>query len=192
MTEATNQRSRILEAAQDILQEEGVEALSVRHIAKRAGLSTMGVYSYFGGKDQVCEQLYVAGFRDLAEAVAKARSEEYPEAVIVESTRNYLEFYRCNKNRYALMFGMGATDYTPGEEAKRAARESFEVAIGLVQPLAEDLNTEMGAERLALQIWASTHGFIAIKPHASSIQENNWEQLVIDSARQLIRGQAIG
>ncbi|WP_299193273.1 TetR/AcrR family transcriptional regulator [uncultured Erythrobacter sp.] len=192
MTETTNQRSRILEAAQGILRKDGVEALSVRNIAKRAGLSTMGVYSYFGGKDQVCEELYIAGFRDLATAVARARTDEDPEAVVVESTRNYLEFYQHNENRYALMFGMGASDYTPGETAKRAARESFEVAISLVQPLTEYLNTTSEAERLALQIWASTHGFIAIKPHASGIDEGVWQELVIESTRQLIRGQAIG
>ena len=62
MSESENQRAKILEAAGEILHEEGVGALSVRHIAKRAGISTMGVYSYFGGKDQVCEQLYIAAF----------------------------------------------------------------------------------------------------------------------------------
>ncbi|MDJ0642142.1 MAG: TetR/AcrR family transcriptional regulator [Erythrobacter sp.] len=188
MTEALDQRSRILEAAQAILREEGVEALSVRHIAKRAGLSTMGVYSYFGGKDQVCEQLYIAGFRDLAAAVSRGQSEQDPEAVIIESTKTYLDFYKHNTNRYALMFGMGATDYSPGEEAKRAARESFAVAIGIVQPLTADSPPKEDARRLALQIWASTHGFIAIKPHASGLSEAEWEALVIDSARQLIRG----
>lgn len=190
MSQTTNQRSRILEAAQAILHEEGVEALSVRNIAKHAGLSTMGVYSYFGGKDQVCEELYIAGFRDLAKAVARAQTHEDPETVVVESTRNYLEFYQRNENRYALMFGMGASGYSPSEAAKRAARESFEVAIGLVQPLAEGLNTASEAERLALQIWASTHGFIAIKPHASGIDEGVWRELVIESTRQLIRGQS--
>lgn len=164
----------------------------MRNIAKRASLSTMGVYSYFGGKDQVCEELYIAGFRDLATAVGKARAHKDPESVVVESTRNYLEFYQHNENRYALMFGMGASDYTPGEAARRVARESFEVAIGLVQPLTEDLNTSSEAERLALQIWASTHGFIAIKPHASGIDEGAWQELVIESTRQLIRGQVNG
>ena len=191
MSESANQRLKILAAAEEILQQDGVEALSVRNIAKRAGVSTMGVYSYFGGKEQVLEELYIAGFRDLAKAVAGGLVHEDPETVVVQSTRIYLDFYQRNKNRYAMMFGMGASDYTPGEEAKRAARESFEVAIGLVQPVAGNQDQETGAERLALQIWASTHGFIAIKPHASGISENEWEHLVIESAKQLIRGQSI-
>ncbi len=191
MTEVLDHRSRILEAAQAILHEEGVEALSVRHIAKRAGLSTMGVYSYFGSKDQVCEQLYIAGFRDLATAVSRAQSKQDPEAVVIESTRIYIDFYKRNANRYALMFGMGATDYSPGEEAKRAARESFAVAVGIVQPLAGHDRSRDEARRIALQTWASTHGFIAIKPHTPGLRDSEWEALVIETARQIIRGRAI-
>ncbi len=178
-------------AARDILREEGHEALSVRHIAKRAGLSTMGVYSYFGGKDQVCEQLYIEGFRDLAAAVSRSGSGEDPEAAVIKSTTAYLDFYRRNTNRYALMFGMGATDYSPGEAAKRSARESFAVAISTVQPLISDENAQEEARRLAFQTWASTHGFIAIKPHAAGMSEAEWEEMVLGSVRQLVRGRGM-
>lgn len=195
MTQSANQRSRIEEAAQEILQEEGVEALSVRNIAKRAGLSTMGVYSYFGGKEQVCDQLYIAGFRDLADAVSKARAKQDPEAIVVESTRIYVDFYKRNTNRYALMFGMGGTDYTPGPEARRAARESFAVAVGLVEPVTQedtraDHDAQSDARALAYQAWASTHGFIAIRQHTETLGECEWEALVLESVRQLIRGRA--
>ncbi len=169
------------------MRDEGHEALSVRHIAKLAGLSTMGVYSYFGGKDQVCEQLYIEGFRDLAAAVSPTASIEDPEAAVVESTKAYLDFYRRNTNRYALMFGMGATDYSPGEEAKRAARESFAVATNTMQGLTGGQATPDEAQRLAFQTWASTHGFIAIKPHADGIRDQDWEAMVLDSVRQLVR-----
>lgn len=192
MTEAADQRSRILEAARDILREEGHEALSVRYIAKRAGLSTMGVYSYFGGKDQVCEQLYIEGFRDLASAVSGAGTDPDPEAAVIRSTTAYLDFYRRNTNRYALMFGMGATDYSPGEEAQRTARESFAVATSTVQPLVGNENAQEDARRLAFQTWATTHGFIAIKPHAAGLSESDWEQMVLDSVRQLVRGRGTG
>ena len=190
MTQGADQRSKILGAARDILREEGVEALSVRHIAKTAGLSTMGVYSYFGGKDQVCEELYIEGFRDLSAAVSQAQSLKDPEAVILTSTRAYLDFYRRNTNRYALMFAMGATGYSPSEKATRAARESFAVAVGIVQPAAGEDSANNAARRLAFQAWACTHGFIAIRPHAGGINESEWEALVLDSVKQLVRGRS--
>ena len=127
----------------------------------------------------------------MAAAVSKARSENDPEAVLIESTRIYLDFYKRNKNRYALMFGMGASAYSPGEEAKKAARESFAVAVGIVQPVTNEDAASDAARRLAFQAWASTHGFIAIKPHAAGLSETEWSELVIDSVRQLVRGRAV-
>ena len=59
------QGQRILEAASELLSEEGASALSVRRIATAAGCSTMGLYSRFGGKDGVVDELYVEGFERL-------------------------------------------------------------------------------------------------------------------------------
>ena len=44
---------------------EGPGALTVRRIAAAAGMSTMNVYSRFGGKDGVLDELFVDGFRRL-------------------------------------------------------------------------------------------------------------------------------
>ena len=183
--------------AQDILQEEGVAALAVNHIAKRAGLSTMGVYSYFGGKEQVCDRLHITGFRDLAAAVSKARYEGDPEAAVVGSTRIFVDFYKRNTNRYALMFGMGATGCSPSKQTRRAAQESFAVAAGLVQPVkgeaaCDDPSAQRAASALVYQSWACTHGFIAIKEHSDIISGGEWDKLAIESERQLIRGRMQG
>ena len=59
------QGRRILEAASGLLSEEGASALSVRRIATAAGCSTMGLYSRFGGKDGVVDELYAEGFERL-------------------------------------------------------------------------------------------------------------------------------
>ncbi len=62
----------ILEAASKLLSEEGAGALTVRRIATEAGCSTMGLYSRFGGKDGVVDQLYVQGFDQLCDAMSAA------------------------------------------------------------------------------------------------------------------------
>src|SRR4249919_2191468 len=63
------QGQRILEAASELLSKEGASALSVRRIAAAAGCSTMGLYSRFGGKDGVVDELYAEGFERLTEAM---------------------------------------------------------------------------------------------------------------------------
>ncbi|MGZ4674264.1 MAG: TetR/AcrR family transcriptional regulator, partial [Ilumatobacteraceae bacterium] len=57
--------STLLKAASDLLATEGPAALTVRRIATAAGVSTMNVYSRFGGKDGVVEHLFVEGFHRL-------------------------------------------------------------------------------------------------------------------------------
>ena len=191
MDDSANQRYRIETAAQAILQESGVGALTVRHIAERAGVSTMGVYNYFGSKDQVCERLYIAGFEELGRQVSETGPNADREAAIVKAARIYLDFYRLNKHRYALMFGMGAADYEPGDSARRAARKSFAQLATVVGGLSEGAIPGREDWELALKIWASTHGFIAIKPHMTGISESDWEALVLESVRQLITAQSV-
>src|SRR5207248_521667 len=71
MARSGDEQSRaILGAASRILSEEGAGALTVRRIASEAGCSTMGLYSRFGGKDGVVDELYVEGFRELCESMS--------------------------------------------------------------------------------------------------------------------------
>ena len=59
----------LLAAAHRLLAEDGPEALTVRRIAGEAGMSTMNVYSRFGGKDGVIDELYADGYRRLVAAI---------------------------------------------------------------------------------------------------------------------------
>ena len=65
-------RASLLHAASTLLAAEGPEALTVRRIAAEAGVSTMGVYSRFGGKEGVIDALLRDGFQALADAMAAA------------------------------------------------------------------------------------------------------------------------
>ena len=65
--------STLLKAASDLLATEGPGALTVRRIANAAGVSTMNVYSRFGGKDGVVEQLFIEGFTRLGAGMSDGR-----------------------------------------------------------------------------------------------------------------------
>ena len=61
----------LLRAAQEVLEKEGPGAMTVRAIASRAGISTMAVYSRFGGKAKILEALFRRGFELLREELEK-------------------------------------------------------------------------------------------------------------------------
>jgi AcrR family transcriptional regulator len=64
-------RANLLDVARTLLETEGPEALTVRRIAATAQLSTMNVYSRFGGKDGIIDELYSEGFHRLRARIAK-------------------------------------------------------------------------------------------------------------------------
>ncbi|HEX8969694.1 MAG TPA: TetR/AcrR family transcriptional regulator [Chloroflexota bacterium] len=75
--------SALLDAAEQILQEGGVEALSVRSVAARIGTSTRAVYSVFGSKEQLLVALGVRAFEMLGAGVAALPVSDDPAADLV-------------------------------------------------------------------------------------------------------------
>ena len=67
--EMADVKADILEAASQLFLEGGLEALSVRSIAKKANISTFGIYSHFKGKTGILDALYEEGFAYVAEAM---------------------------------------------------------------------------------------------------------------------------
>jgi AcrR family transcriptional regulator len=66
-------RARILDAALRLLADEGHAALTVRRVATEAGCSTIGVYTWFGGKDGLIDALWTEGFASFAAALRRAK-----------------------------------------------------------------------------------------------------------------------
>jgi AcrR family transcriptional regulator len=64
----------LLDAAERIIEEQGVDALSVRGVADDVGTTTRAVYSLFGSKEGLLVALAAHGFRVLRDAVAAQRA----------------------------------------------------------------------------------------------------------------------
>ncbi len=110
-------RDALLNAASTLLAKEGPAALTVRRIAAEAGVSTMGVYSRFGGKDGVVDALLREGFDDLSRAMDGVGETDDPLADLRRCCRAYREFGISNATRYRLMFEGTVPDFVPSEES---------------------------------------------------------------------------
>ena len=76
--QSTRPARALLTAAHDLSASDGPTALTVRRIAGAAGVSTMNVYSRFGGKDGVLDELFAEGFRRLGERMERHPSTDDP------------------------------------------------------------------------------------------------------------------
>lgn len=89
-------RAALLAAAHDLLAGEGPTALTVRCIAGVAGVSTMNVYSRFGGKDGVIDELFIDGFARMRARMADSPLSEDPLDDLRRCGEAYRRFAREN------------------------------------------------------------------------------------------------
>lgn len=78
---------RILDAARDLVAEDGVAALTTNHVADRAGVNIATLYQYFPNKEAVLDALLAQYADDLVRALDAVLSALPDEAGIEDSTR---------------------------------------------------------------------------------------------------------
>jgi AcrR family transcriptional regulator len=76
---------RLLDAAERIVEAEGLDALTVRRVADEVGTTTRAVYSVFGSKDGLVVALGIRAFDFLRETIAVVPETDDPAADLVEA-----------------------------------------------------------------------------------------------------------
>ncbi|MEV6643035.1 TetR/AcrR family transcriptional regulator [Amycolatopsis sp. NPDC051371] len=110
---AREKLARVLEAADRLLAEEGVEALTTTRVAAAAGVSVGTLYQYLPDRDAITEALaegYLARLEDLMTAFADQAAKETwddPVALLVDA---FAALYRAEPGFRALWLGRGLTE----------------------------------------------------------------------------------
>jgi AcrR family transcriptional regulator len=158
----------LLAAASDLLATAGPDALTVRAIADRAGCSTMGVYTHFGGKDGVVEALFVEGFQRLGTAMASVAVTDDPLADLRASCASYRRFALDNPTHYIVMFEAHVPGFEPSEESMLHAHATLVQLESRVQRCldARAIDSAHGdAQEIAYAVWANGHGLMSLELH---------------------------
>src|SRR5262245_4540036 len=135
-------RAALLEAAGELLEEGGIDALSLREAARRAGVSHNAPYRHFPDRDALLEALASYGFDQMNEAAAKR-----PEG---HMGMGYVEFALAHPQRFRLMFGGRFP------QLRTQAEQSLERMKATFQGLGPD------ALYAAAAGWALVHGLASL------------------------------
>ena len=101
-------RTNILDAALQIVKEEGWQALSMRKIADIIEYTAPMIYEYFANKDAILMELANQGYLLLAKKVKQAKSTETDlEKQLEAMWFSYWDFAFEERELYQLMFGVG-------------------------------------------------------------------------------------
>jgi AcrR family transcriptional regulator len=155
----------ILAAAGRLLADEGAGALTVRRVASEAGCSTMGLYSRFGGKDGVVEQLFRDGFEGLTEAMDSLPTDLDARSELRECGRAYRRYALGHAPHYLVMFAGAVPGFEASEESSIVAHGTFERLVARVERGQAEgcVRDDVDAEAIAFVVWATIHGFVMLE-----------------------------
>ena len=158
---ADARREHILSAARAVFIELGLEAVSMREIAKRAGYTAGAIYSYFASKEEIYGALRAESLERLndfvnlaAENVSVDRKQQTALEELRKSTLAFYEFYRDNPRDLDLGFYLfqglkprGLTNEWDSElnARLRAAMQHQEAALIKLGCSKKDVDTELTA-----------------------------------------------
>ncbi|TBZ19301.1 TetR/AcrR family transcriptional regulator [Rhizobium leguminosarum] len=155
---------RLIEAAAELLDAGGEEAVTLRAVGHAAGVSHNAPYKHFANRSALLAAVATVSFADLAEAMAAIRrSAQTPIDKLFATLDLLMGYSREHPARYRLLFNNPETA-AAGGDLKVKALETFEHFRSIVQEC-QEANDLPGAPSgtLASLIFATTHGLLAIE-----------------------------
>ena len=149
----------MLQEAVRTIQKQGVEALTLRGVGERLGVSRTALYRHFADKQALLAAVAAEGFRTLRTALADAwdsggRGREGFDAMGLA----YVHFAVTHPSHYRVMFG-GAVRAGDERSHGDAGTDAFRVLLdAIVEQQAQGLVRPDEPRELALYIWAIVHG----------------------------------
>ena len=153
-------RDTLLDAALRLLQERGPGALRIRDVATAAEQSTMGVYTHFGSKQGLLEQLYLYGFRRLEDRLQRVPSDGRDREELLAFALAYRAFALDNEALYGLMFERATPDFVPSDASRLAGLATFAMLADRVAGWRPDSGDPAADAHL---VWATMHGLVSIE-----------------------------
>jgi AcrR family transcriptional regulator len=165
-------RTRLVEATIRLLARSGPSEVKARSVATEAKLSTMGVYTYFGGVPELLQAVADEGFMRQAVVFGRLPRSEDPMADLCAMALACHDFARRNPHLYDLMFGLSIHGrYSPsrgtaepilsGQSASFRAAYAF-LLHGCARLVDAKCVRKADPDLIALQFWSALHGFIML------------------------------
>lgn len=156
-------RNTLLAIATELLAEDGVHALSLRKMAKRAGVSHNAPYMHFADKEAVLAAIAEEGFRlltiDVESAIAQAENNTRQKLIV--ASQAYVNFALNHPNHLQVMFR--PVDVAKYPNLLKVSQASLNQLFELVKSGQE--RGELSAadtHEMTKAIWAMVHGVSAI------------------------------
>jgi len=144
-------RAQIISAARRIAELEGWSKVTIRRLSDEISYSQPVLYSHFGSRQEILTAVAIEGFRELGQAMEKARKRVKRGSAVESVAAAYLEFATSSPALYEVMFSLSLT--VPFDEAGTPPELRFAFAQ-LLELFQQSAKPEVTSELF----WASLHG----------------------------------
>ena len=185
-------RQLILDAAQAIIEVNGLAGLSAREIARRIGYSPGTIYNMFQNLDDVVLHIEARVLDALDERLTAALADGAPEEKVSRLAEAYLGFTHERPKLWNLLFEhyMPADSQTPAwyQQKLELLMSRVETAMAPLFPA----DAEMDRHRAARVLWAGVHGItsLATANKLSNVTTEAASLLVRDLIKNYLAGVA--
>jgi AcrR family transcriptional regulator len=160
MSRVSELREQVVAASLTLIEEQGIAALSLREVARRAGVSHQAPYHHFGSKDALVAELVGRGFTRLSEMLEYAeRTRGTPARRLRLAARAYVDFALANPAAFRIMFRPELADLSACPSAGAAGSRAYSVLLRLVDQ--NFRGPRVGPDRLeaiTTMHWSMVHG----------------------------------
>jgi AcrR family transcriptional regulator len=120
----------------------------------------MGVYTHFGSKQGLLEQVYLRGFLRLEQRLNSVPSDSRGSEALLAFALAYRAFALDNEALYGLLFERAAPDFVPSDASRLAGLSTFQMLASRLAEWRPDF-TDPAAD--AHLVWATMHGLVSIE-----------------------------
>jgi AcrR family transcriptional regulator len=150
-------RRALVEAAERVLERDGPQALSLRAVAREAGVSPAAPYHHFKDKSDLLLALAEEGFHGLGEAM-KAAVKSDAEQNLATMGLAYVRYARANPALYRVMYDSARNEDAMPVDAHNKEDSGFQLVKDAMIRAGADPTDEVGLELACIASWCAAHG----------------------------------
>lgn len=160
-------QARILQAATELLVEQGLEQFSMRRLAEKIGYTATAIYFHFGDKESLLGAVLDCRFREFRKAFDRLGRQKEPLRRLAQMGHAFVEFGLKQPAYYRLMFLTSLSRIPKGRfvEKGNPSQDCYAYLLATVQEAMDAnkfRNEYADAEQLAQIFFAGVHGIVSL------------------------------
>jgi AcrR family transcriptional regulator len=172
-------REAIVDAAWDLVHEEGLAALSLRDLARRAGITTPTVYAYFDSKNAIYDAMFGRAATEFVEWMDRPLEASSPAVQLESHAHRFVEFCTSDVARYQLLFQRTIPNFEP-------SAESYEPAVQALDTARKKLALNGITQPRRLDLWTALLSGLVDQQIANDPGGDRWTRLIDEAVTMLL------